>query len=379
MEVRLSKAVGTNSSNGPRVAVIGCGIFGAMTALRLAENGASVHVFERSHSALQGASYNNQNRLHLGFHYPRDDETARQCIKGFQQFRDEFGPCLMEGFPNAYFIASSGSVTQPKDYLDFCERVGLRYDMVDLDAFSPVVRDVAVGITTDEVVYDSSILRTLIDQRMNVAGVKPIFGADVTRILRDGSRYKIEVSGEHHGPFDAVVNCTYANINTFNAQLGHAAPVYQYEYTMVPIIEWDQPPVGITIMDGRFMTVLPFGQTGKFLLYHVEHTVVSTSIGTQMPASWLDPDLSPSQHVDLPDFFNTMKEACLQFVPALEGAKIVGYLQGPRMVLANRDSTDARPSIINRHEAGFWSVFTGKIDHCMWVSDEIASTICAQV
>lgn len=371
----MSNLLNPHKSDGPRVAVIGCGIFGAMSALRLAERGATVQVFERGQTILLGASYNNQNRLHLGFHYPRDDETARQCQRGFQRFRNEFGASLLQGFPNAYFIANNDSMTTPMDYLAFCKRVGLRYDILDLDAFSPIVREVALGITTDEVVYDCSVLRTLIHRRLDAIGVKPDFGAYVSRISRQGARYMLEVSGKLHGPFDALVNCTYANINLLNAQLGYAAPIYQYEYTMVPIIEWNQHPVGITVMDGRFMTVLPFGQTGRFLLYHVEHTVVATEIDTQMPMGWLDPLNSPSCRVNKQALFNTIKRSCTKFVPTLQDAQISGYLQGPRMVLANQDSTDARPSIINRHEPGYWSVFSGKIDHCMWVADEISKTL----
>ena len=34
---------------------------------------------------LIGASKNNQNRLHLGFHYPRDIKTVYQCIDGFEK------------------------------------------------------------------------------------------------------------------------------------------------------------------------------------------------------------------------------------------------------------------------------------------------------
>lgn len=365
---------------GPRVAVIGCGIFGAMTALRLAESGAAVSIFERGQAPLLGASFNNQNRLHLGFHYPRDDETARQCIKGFQRFRDEFEPCVNAGFPNAYFIAAQGSLTTPEDYIAFCERMGLRHERIDLAAFKPGVQDVSLGVLTDEVVYDSGVLRTLVQQKMDAAGVKPLFGSDVTRIAREGSRYMLEANvegkGSLQGPFDAVVNCTYANINLLNAQLGLPAPVYQYEYTMVPILEWDQPPVGITVMDGRFMTVLPFGKTGRFLLYHVAHTVVATEVTAQLPQGWLDPERAPSALVNRQALFETMRETCAQFVPALKSAKLAGFLQGPRVVLAHRDSTDARPSIIRRHEPGYWSVFTGKIDHCMWVADEIAATLC---
>ena len=33
---------------------------------------------------------NNQNRLHLGFHYPRDIETGIQSIRGFDLFKNKY-------------------------------------------------------------------------------------------------------------------------------------------------------------------------------------------------------------------------------------------------------------------------------------------------
>jgi len=72
------------------VAVIGAGIFGCMAAIRLREAGHRVTLFERRDGILQGASLNNQNRLHLGFHYPRSPETTAQCAKGFAAFAREF-------------------------------------------------------------------------------------------------------------------------------------------------------------------------------------------------------------------------------------------------------------------------------------------------
>ena len=357
------------------VAVIGCGIFGAMAAVRLAERGAAVTVFERRTEPLKGASYNNQNRLHLGFHYPRDDETARQCIRGFQRFRDEFGPCVLDGFQNAYFVASEGSNTTPAAYLDFCQRLGLRYERIDPVAFDPPVHNVELGVVCDEVVYDSAVLGGLVLQRLSDAGVVPRFGAAVTEIRRDGERYALTAEGRHAGTFDAVVNCTYADLNRLSQQLGHAPALHQYEYTMVPILEWDRPPVGITVMDGLFMTVLPFGKTGRFLMYHVEHTVVARTVAEQMPLSWLDEASLPSLAIDKAALFHRMHQACVAYIPALQSARLVGFLQGPRVVLAKRDATDARPSIINRLEPGYLSVFTGKIDHCVWVADDIADSL----
>ena len=358
-------------------AVIGCGIFGAMTALRLAEAGWDVTIFERLPTALQGSSFNNQNRLHLGFHYPRDDETARQCIRGFEHFKQTFPECILDRFPNAYFIAEQGSMTTPGDYLAFCQRVGLPYTLLSLDAFEPRLQGVSLGLLCDEVVYDCAILRHLILQRLQDSGIKPVFNCDVTGIQRDGHGYRLDAGGRPLGRHDAVVNCTYADVNRLTSQLGHVVPEYQYEYTMVPILEWDQPPLGITVMDGRFMTLLPFGKSGRFLMYHVSHTVVASEVTHLMPPTWRDPATRPSTQVDQQALFRKMQAACAEFVPSVMDAKLTGFLEGPRVVLAHKDKTDARPSILRQHEPTFLSVFTGKIDHCMWVADDVTNTLNA--
>ena len=367
--------MGVHMSKKSSVAVVGCGIFGAMTALRLAQKGASVTLFESRDAALKGASFNNQNRLHLGFHYPRDDETARQCIRGFQRFRDEFAASILEGFSNAYFIASKGSFVTAEEYMSFCQRLGLRFEQVETSAFKPTVKNVNLGVICDEVVYDCGILRALVMQKLELVGITPRFNSEVSKIERIGETFIFKVNGQCEGPFDAVVNCTYSDINRLTQQLGYPVPKCQYEYTMVPIIKWNQSAVGITIMDGPFMTVLPFGQTGNFLLYHVEHTVVERFIGHQMPQGWFDLLEAPSTRIDGQKLFERMRETCSKFVPTLQSAQLVGFLQGPRVVLANRDSTDARPSIIQQYEKKYLSVFTGKIDHCVWVADEIADLL----
>lgn len=362
-------------SRAKSVAVIGCGIFGAMAALRLAARGAAVTVFEQQARPLRGASYNNQNRLHLGFHYPRDDETARQSIRGFQRFREEFSGCILDGFPNAYFVASEGSLVTPAQYLDFCQRMGLRHQRIDLASFEPQVRDVDLGVLCDEVVYDSALLADLVMERLAGAGIRPHFRARVQRIERHGGRFRLQLQDLSTAEFDAVVNCSYANVNALTEQLGHHVADYQYEYTMVPVVEWAHPLVGVSIMDGPFMTVLPFGRTGRYLLYHVAHSVVAEYVGRHLPPSWSTPEASPARGVDGQALFERMRQACGRFVPALSAVRLAGFLEGPRMVLANRHDTDARPSIVRELEPGYMTVFTGKIDHCTWVADEIANTL----
>ena len=72
-----------------RVAVAGAGWFGCHIASELIQGGHEVVVFEASDDVFTGASGINQNRLHLGFHYPRSYETREQSRDGFQLFVDE--------------------------------------------------------------------------------------------------------------------------------------------------------------------------------------------------------------------------------------------------------------------------------------------------
>jgi hypothetical protein len=346
-----------------------------MAALRLARANCDVTVYERLPEILSGASFNNQNRLHLGFHYPRDVETARQCVRGFTRFKESFHEAILGDFPNAYFIASQGSHVSPDDYLAFCEGLQLPYEVVDIGGFEPRVLRVDLGLLVDEVVYDCQTLRTVLSRRLSESSAKVQVSVEVESVRRTSSGFMLDIDGLSVGPYDAIVNCTYSDINRFANELGHEVPLREFEYTMVPVLEWNEDPVGITIMDGPFMTILPFGHTNRFLLYHVEHTVLAREVGHHLDRAWLDPGDSPGAQLDRDKFLESILGACREYVPSLASAKPVGFLQGPRVVLANRGMTDARPSIVEAPEPGYVSVFAGKIDHCVWVADEVAEKL----
>ena len=89
-----------------KTAVIGGGVFGATTAIRLAEAGHAVTLYERLPGLLLATSRNG-NRLHMGYHYPRDEPTLRQCQKGYERFKREFGEAILGEVANHYFIASN--------------------------------------------------------------------------------------------------------------------------------------------------------------------------------------------------------------------------------------------------------------------------------
>lgn len=357
----------------PRVGVVGGGIFGCTIALSLAEAGLQVLLLESKPQIMEGASKNNQNRLHLGFHYPRDLATALQCARGFQRFVDAFPESIACDFPNAYFIAASGSLTSPDEYLGFCEKAGLSYSLLDLPAYPTEIRDCALGLLCNEAVYDCAVLKKVLLSRISAsARIELRCGTEVVAINPAGGSYGLQLQGSGETlSVAAVVNCSYADINRLTAQCGHPLRECQFEYTVVPIIELDIPKQGITIMDGPFLTLLPFGKTDSFLLYHVRHTVVATEVGLLLNPAWRHPETAPFAVLDPREFFETMKRAASRFVPALTRARLTGFLQGPRMVLAYRDEDDARPSIVHDYGRGYLTVFSGKIDHCLEVAEEI--------
>ncbi len=359
------------------VAVIGGGIFGSLAALKLAGEGHAVTLLERGPILLGGASHNNQNRLHLGFHYPRCDETARQCRRGFDRFLDELGPAVVGGFPNVYLIASHGSRTSPAEFLRFCARHRLPHRRVDVDALRPRVTGVELGVLTEEVVYDSALLRELIRGRLERSLAVVRTGVDVRAIHRLGHhRFELGLAGGERAAFDAVVNCAYGGANALTCQLGHAVEARKYEYTAVAIVELDWPtPTGLTVLDGEFLTVLPFGRSGRYLLYHVRHAVIAREEATLLDPRWLDARTAPFAHVDRAAWFARLTASAAEFVPDLAHARLAGVLEGPRVSLASREASDARPSLVTVHEPGYLAVLAGKIDHATWIADEVAAEL----
>ncbi|HDL01183.1 MAG TPA: FAD-binding oxidoreductase [candidate division Zixibacteria bacterium] len=362
-------------SNDINVAVIGGGIFGSEIAIEAKACGLTVGIFEAKDNILLGASGNNLNRLHLGFHYPRDIETGKQSIRGFEAFKHKYPECIQGEFQNAYFVANNNSLTPAPEFFEFCELLGVNYEKISASEFPVKVQNADKGILCDEVVYDFNILRDLLWNSLRHSNVEISLGDRVEKVSRAGEKYKIETENQNLVYADVVVNASYADINRISSQLGHEVAERQYEYTAVPIISIDIPRVGITVLDGPFMTLLPYGKSDEFLLYHVEHTRVAKKTSSQMDPNWLVPDTAPFSKVDKQQYFKKMIELCSEYVPDLARAKLVGYLEGPRMILAHKEGTDARPSIVSNYEDSYFTVFAGKVDHCVWVADDICEQI----
>ncbi len=149
------------------IAVIGGGIFGCTTALALDSAGYEIILLERQLDIVMSASSNNTNRIHQGFHYPRDLQTAKDCRDNYQRFESHFKDCLVERHPSIYGIAEEHSMTTKEQFLIFCDKLGLSYSIVDDRPLNMKIDSCNLNILCDEAVLNSNKIRENLHQRIN--------------------------------------------------------------------------------------------------------------------------------------------------------------------------------------------------------------------
>ena len=113
-----------------KIAVIGSGFFGITIALILSKK-YQVDVYEKEKKILNGASFANQFRFHLGFHYPRSQKTVNEINKSKNAFISYFTKKVFDKTTNYYLIANKGKINFKK-YKKFLDKNRFIYKNVKL-------------------------------------------------------------------------------------------------------------------------------------------------------------------------------------------------------------------------------------------------------
>ena len=91
--------------------IIGAGIYGLYSALFCGKNNEKVLVIEKDKEAFKRATYINQARVHMGYHYPRSYSTAIKSAKYFERFNRDYGFSELTEFDQIYATSSKFSWT----------------------------------------------------------------------------------------------------------------------------------------------------------------------------------------------------------------------------------------------------------------------------
>ena len=110
--------------------IIGAGLYGLYAARFCALRGQHVLVLEYDAAPFQRATYINQARVHMGYHYPRSLPTAVKSAGYFRRFVEDFGFCIHDRFEQIYATSDQFSWTNAKQFMEFCRAADIKCEEV---------------------------------------------------------------------------------------------------------------------------------------------------------------------------------------------------------------------------------------------------------
>ena len=231
--------------------IIGAGLYGLYSALRCGERNQRVLVLECDDEPFKRATYINQARVHMGYHYPRSFSTAIKSAHYFERFCKDYGFCNLTDFDQVYATSAHFSWTNAAEFRRFCKNADIRCDDVAPSKyFNPGVCDGA--FLTTEYTYDAQILkRWFLEQLEKLGNVEILYQHRVTEIRQNGSVWCV-IAGEKHAEAPYVLNATYAGVNEIHRLLGFEPFKIKYELCEIILCEVKYSLQGTT--QGRYLT-----------------------------------------------------------------------------------------------------------------------------
>jgi len=355
--------------------IIGGGTYGCFVALRLAElfRGDAVLIVEQEADLMLRASYNNQARVHGGYHYPRSLLTALRSRINAPRFIAEFKDAICTDFEQYYAISRRRSNVTASQFAQFCRRVGadLRPAPAHIQRlFDDDLVEAVYGVT--EHAFDADRLRECLRRRLAAMDIRILTGTEAMTVALEGvasdQRLRLElrdvVSGERRElRCRHVYNCTYSRLNEILARSGLETIHLKHEATEIALIELPASlrNLSITVMCGPFFSVMPFPATKTATLSHVSYTP---------HYEWTDDPRNGGYVPHAPSFplrsrFDRMRRDAARYVPALRECSYVRSLWEVKTILPQSGVNDSRPILFKRDRSApnLVSLLGSKIDN----------------
>lgn len=358
--------------------VIGAGLYGLYAALKLAQlhKRSKILVLERDSEPFKRATYINQARVHMGYHYPRSLSTAEKSAHYFRRFMADFSFSVLQKFDQIYATSAQFSWTNAEQFRKFCKAAGIRCDDVNPSRyFNDGMCDGC--FLTEEYTYDAKILR---DYFLNELGkfqnVMIAYNSHITSITKESDYFSLALADGMHLETDFILNATYASTNEVTRYLGFEPFRIKYELCEIILCEAGEKlhNVGITVMDGPFFSIMPFGKTGVHSLTSVTFTPHKTSydILPTFPCQKESHEFCTPENlgncndcVAKPETaWPYMSNLARKYMKSEYAFKYIGSLYSMKPILKASEIDDSRPTVIRtfcKHPT-YISVLSGKIN-----------------
>lgn len=351
--------------------IVGGGFYGSAIAIYLAKNRGlrRVILLEQESKLLARASYNNQARVHNGYHYPRSFTTAFRSRVNLPRFVRDWPHAVSQDFVKLYAIARRNSKVTAKQFERFCHGIGAKIKPAEAGLTRLFERRLIEEVfLVEEYAFDSTRLAEWAVKELQDAGVEIHYSTRALGISRSPADKSLSVAIQLNSR-DAssincryVFNCTYSGLNQFLGDFPGTKMGLKQEVTEMALM---QAPgvlkeIGVTVMDGPFFSMMPFPARGLHTLSHVRYTP---------HFSWKDePGVDPYKKLDEYDRatrVDRMVRDVGRYLPAVLEAKYVDSLFEVKTVLIKNEGDDGRPILFEKHAElpGCYSVLGGKIDN----------------
>ncbi len=356
--------------------IIGAGLYGLYSALHCGSKRQKVVVFECDAAPFKRATYINQARVHQGYHYPRSISTAMKSAGYFERFNKDFDFCINREFEKIYATSCQYSWTNGEQFKKFCQAAAIPCkEVFPEEYFKEGMCDGA--FITREYTYDAMLLKKYyLDKLSQLPNVEILYGQNIVRIERDDDNYicVLQSGKEYVSPF--LLNASYAGTNQILDMLGYEKFKIKYELCEIILCEAGGrlKQYGITVMDGPFFSIMPFGKTGLHSLTAVTFTPHSTSYHElpEFPCQDRSGGKCNSHHLwncndcgAKPDSaFPYMEKLAKKYLREDLEFSYEASLFSMKPILMSSEIDDSRPTLIRIYtkKPTFISVLSGKIN-----------------
>jgi hypothetical protein len=233
------------------VLIIGSGWYGCHLATQLKERGMTFDMLDKANAICTGSSLKNQNRLHLGFHYPRSAKTRKECKKGYSSFIERY-PTVLNKVDN-FYLTSSLSLLDNDTFCGIYEHEKTSFEYADWSEVKPFEfnRDLIDGLPV-----------RVQEQMINPVKVQLMFQKELEK-----QQIEFDLTKPNNNRYKHVMDCTYGRLISPENFCSEKC------ITFVIRMKRQRSPIAITIIDGPFFSIYPYDvEEQLYTLTHVTYT-----------------------------------------------------------------------------------------------------------
>jgi hypothetical protein len=328
-----------------KIAIIGGGWVGCHLANKL-KGEHEIKIYEKNDYLFFETSFNNQNRLHLGFHYARNYNSRELCKNTFNRFLFDYEFLTSNIEKNIYCAPSKKSLIDFKTYeIIFSEHSFKKFENIN--------EKIDNCINTEERFIDFKKAFSFFNESLGSIHIKEnVTKNKLKKLSKD---------------FDLVINCT----NNFLKD--NIVKNFFYELTLTLIYEKIDTTSfdALTLVDGKLFSIFPYSNNNLYSLTDVELTPLKKFKSVDSLTKF-------KSKIDL-EFINKktllFEEKVLSLFPDfLKSFKYYNYFLSVKSKI--NDSSDNREPVISKNKnKNIINCFTGKIQGVYLIEDYIRNEI----